>query len=104
MYNYDFKKTHESILKEARDVNVKVDKKYFQTTFVLTEKNLLVFYDINRGNPIWGAGTYTPPSLDLLFSVPRNKVVYEVIDNNLYLIVDNEKINCYDFNLEGFLK
>ena len=69
-----------------------------------SEKNLLVFYDINRGNPIWGAGTYVPPDLDLLFSVPRNKVVYEVIDNNLYLIVDNEKINCYDFNLEGFLK
>ena len=64
-----------------------------QTIFVLTEKNLLVFYDINRGNPIWGAGTYVPPDLDLLFSVPRNKVVYEVIDNNLYLIVDNEKIN-----------
>lgn len=52
MYNYDFKKTHESILKEVRDVNVKIDKEYFQTVFVLTEKNLLVFYDINRGNPI----------------------------------------------------
>ena len=104
MYNYDFKKTHESILKEARDVNVKVDKEYFQTTFVLTEKNLLVFYDINRGNPIWGVGTYIPPSLDLLFSVPRNNVVYEIIDNNLYLIVNNQKNNCYDFDLEEFLK
>ena len=104
MYNYDFKKTHESILKEARDVNVKVDMEYFQTIFVLTEKNLLVFYDINRGNPIWGVGTYVPPSLDLLFSVPRSNVVYEIIDNNLYLIVDNQKINCYDFDLEGFLK
>ena len=104
MYKKKKKKTHESILKEARDVNVKVDKEYFQTIFVLTEKNLLVFYDINRGNPIWGAGTYTPPDLDLLFSVPRSNVVYELEDDNLYLIVDNQKINCYDFDLEEFLK
>ena len=104
MYNYDFKETHESIFKEARDVNVKIGNEYLQTIFVLTEKNLLVFYDINRGNPILGAGTYTPPDLDLLFSVPRSNVVYEIIDNNLYLIVDNQKINCYDFDLEEFLK
>ena len=24
MYNYDFKETHESIFKEARDVNIKI--------------------------------------------------------------------------------
>lgn len=104
MYNYDFKKTHESIIKEARDVNIKIGKEYLQTNFVLTEKKLLVFYDVNMGNPIWGAGTYTPPSLDLLFSVPRDNVVYEIIDNNLYLIVGKQKINCYDFDLEEFLK
>lgn len=104
MYNYDFKKTNESIIKEARDVNIKIENNYYQTNFVLTEKNLLVFYDINIGNPIWGIGTYTPPELYVLFSVSRNKVVYEIENNNLYLIVDDKKINCYDFDLEGFLK
>ena len=104
MYNYDFKKTHESILKEARDVNIKIGNKYFQTRFVLTEKNLLVFYDINRGNPIWGVGTYIPPELELLFNVPKEKVKYVIEDGNLYIIVDKQKINCYDFDLEGFLK
>ena len=104
MYNYDFKKTHESILKEARDVNIKIGNKYFQTRFVLTEKNLLIFYDINRGNPIWGVGTYIPPELELLFSVPKEKVKYVIEDGNLYIIVDKQKINCYDFDLEGFLK
>ena len=104
MYNYDFLKTHESILKEARDVNIKIGNKYFQTRFVLTEKNLLVFYDINRGNPIWGVGTYIPPELELLFSVLKEKVKYVIEDGNLYIIVDKQKINCYDFDLEGFLK
>ena len=103
MYNYDFKKTHESILKEVRDVNIKIGKEYLQTRFVLTENNLLVFYDLNRGNPIWGAGTYTPPNLDLLFCIPKKNIVYEIEDNNLYLIVNKEKINCYDFDLKKFL-
>ncbi len=41
MYNYDFLKTQESILKEARDVNIKIGNEYFQTRFVLTEKNFI---------------------------------------------------------------
>lgn len=104
MYNYNFKTNNETIIKEATNINIKFNNSYYLTNFILTEKNLLVFYDINRGNPIWGAGTYTPPSLDLLFSVPRDNVVYEIIDNNLYLIVGKQKINCYDFDLEEFLK
>lgn len=104
MYNYDFKKTNETIIKEETNINIKINNNYYQTNFVLTENNLLVFYDLNRGNPIWGAGTYTPPNLDLLFSVPKKNIVYEIKDNNLYLIVNKEKINCYDFDLEEFLK
>lgn len=104
MYNYDFKETHESILKEARDVNVKVDKEYFQTTFVLTEKNLLVFYDINKGNPIWGSGTQPLPEFYLLFSIPTNNINYKIMKNNLYILLNNQIINCYNFNLENFLK
>ena len=52
MYNYDFKKNDESILKKIMNVNIKINKKYYQTNFVLTEKNLLIFHDINCGNPI----------------------------------------------------
>lgn len=104
MYNYDFKETHESILKEARDVNVKIGNEYLQTIFVLTEKNLLVFYDINKGNPIWGSGTQPLPEFYLLFSIPTNNINYKIMKNNLYILLNNQIINCYNFNLENFLK
>ena len=104
MYNYEFEKNNESIVKEATNVNVKVDNKYYQTNFVLTEKNLLIFYDANMGNPVWGMGTHPLPELYLLFSIPKNDVKIEKIENNLYIIVDNKKINCYSFDLEYFLK
>ena len=76
----------------------------FKQDLYYLKKILLLFYDINRGNPIWGAGTYTPPILELLFSVPKEKVEYVIEDGNLYIIVDKQKINCYDFDLEEFLK
>lgn len=103
MYNYDFKMNNESMIKELTNVNIKIDDTYYQVNFVLTERNLLAFYDINRGNPVWGRGTHTLPELCVLFSIPISNIKYEIEDNNLYLIVDNKKINCYSFDLEGFL-
>ncbi len=103
MYNYDFKKDDESILKEIMNVNIKINKKYYQTNFVLTEKNLLIFHDINCGNPIWGSGTHPLPELYLLFCIPLNDLKYEIINDDLYLLQNNQKVNCYDFNLKEFL-
>lgn len=103
MYNYDFKKDNESIIKEQTNVNIKTDGAYYQVNFVLTERNLIAFYDINRGNPVWGRGTHTLPELYVLFSIPINNIIYEIEDNDLYLIVDNKKVNCYSFDLENFL-
>lgn len=104
MYNYDFKKNNESIVKEVVNVNIKINNSYYQTNFILTEKNLLVFYDINKGNPVWGTGTHSLPELYILFSVPINNLKYEIEENNLYIIIDNQKVNCYSFDLETFLK
>ena len=65
---------------------------------------MLIFYDANMGNPVWGMGTQPLPELYLLFSVPKNDVKIEKTENSLYIIVDNKKINCYSFDLEKFLK
>ncbi len=103
MYNYDFKKNQETIITEVPNINIKIDNNYYQVNFVLTERNLLAFHDINNGNPIWGSGTYTVPELYVLFKVPINNIKYEIKENNLYIIIDNKKINCYNFDLKKFL-
>lgn len=103
MYDYDFKKNNESIIKELTNVNIKFDNAYYQVNFVLTDKNLLAFYDTNRGNLTWGSGTHPLPELCVLFSIPISNIKYEIEDDNLYLIVDNKKINCYSFDIEEFL-
>ncbi len=103
MYNYDFTKDNESIVNEQVNVNIKVNDTYYKTNFVLTEKNLLIFFDINKGDPIWGKGTTPLPTLYPLFTIPLDKIKYDVKEDNLYLIINNELVNCYDFNLKEFL-
>lgn len=103
MYDYDFKNNEESILKEVKNVNIKMDNNYYLTNFVLTEKNLLVFYDANKGNPIWGSGTYTLPAFYLLFKVALANIEFQIKEGNLYIFVNEKEINCYDFDLEEFL-
>lgn len=103
MYDYNFKENEESILKKATGINVMVDGNYYQTNFVLTEKNLLIFYDVNKGNPIWGVGTNPLPELYVLKSIPVDKANYELVDGNCYLVDEDTNINCYDFDLKTFL-
>lgn len=104
MYNYNFKTNNETIIKEATNINIKFNNSYYLTNFILTEKNLLVFYDVNKGNPIWGSGTQPLPDFYLLFSIPTNNINYKIMKNNLYILLNNQIINCYNFNLENFLK
>lgn len=103
MYIYDFKATDESIIKEVNNVNIKINENYYLSTFVLTEKNLLIFNDVNRGNPTWGAGTYSFPELHLLYSISLDELNYEKIEDNLFISTVNPIINCYDFDLNAFL-
>ena len=37
MYDYDFKNNKESILKEADDINIKMDNNFYLSIFILTE-------------------------------------------------------------------
>lgn len=103
MYNYNFKENDETLLKEKENIAIKIKDSNYYVNFVLTEKNLLAFYDINKGEPIWGMGTVPLKELYLLFKIPLNDLKYTREEDILYIINDNEKITCYNFDLESFL-
>lgn len=103
MYNYNFKENDETLLKEKENIAIKIKDNHYQTNFVLTEKNLLAFYDINKGEPIWGMGTVPLKELYLLFKIPLDDLKYTREEDMLYIVNDNEKITCYNFDLENFL-
>lgn len=103
MYNYNFKENDETFLKEEENITIKIKNNDYQINFVLTEKNLLAFYDINNKEPIWGRGTVPLKELYLFFKISLNDLKYTREEDILYIIYDNEKITCYNFDLENFL-
>ncbi len=104
MYHYAFLEKAESLVKEATNRNIKVNQAYYQANFVLTEKNLLIFYDINRGNVLRGRGVQVLPDYELLFQIPLQELTYQIEEGNLLLLINGIKVNCYDFDLEGFVQ
>ena len=104
MYNYDFNLNEEIIINEEKNINIKLNQNYYLTNFILTNKNLLIFYDINRGSMLWGSGTHLLPEFELLLNIPIEKLKYNIYSGNLIITLNSIEINCYDFDIDNFLK
>lgn len=102
MYNYKF--YNEEIINKAENINIKINNNYYITNFILTDKKLLVFQDINRGKIIWGSGTQNLPNYELLFEIPLSELNYYIKSDNLIIFINNIEVNCYDFDMDEFLK
>lgn len=102
MYNYNFKENNELLIKEEKNVNVKIKKNYYMTNFVLTEKHLLIFYDSNHNNALSSRLVQIMPQFELLLKIELNNIKYETNEDNFILIVNDERINCYDFDVCKF--
>ena len=69
MYNYAFKENDEHVLNEAADVNIKFDKRNMLVNILLTNKNVLVFYDTERDSALKTGGMQVMPEFEILFKV-----------------------------------
>lgn len=103
MYNYNFNDTNESIISIEKNVNIKIGQNYYFVDFVLTDVNVLIFYDVNCNNILKSRLVQNIPQLELLFKIKIEELKYEINNDNFVLIVDNDKINCYDFDVSKFI-
>ncbi len=104
MYHYHFQDNNEVLLKESLNINIKIEKRYYQVSFVLTDKNLLIFYDLNKDNVLKGRVVQVLPEYELLWKIPLEDLTYKIEDDHLLILINNQKIDCYDFDIEEFLK
>ena len=52
MYNYPFKDNNEHVLNEATNINIKCLNKQMLVNILLTNKNVLIFYDTERDSAL----------------------------------------------------
>lgn len=103
MYNYNFNDSNESIICIEKNVNIKIGQNYYFVDFVLTNVNVLIFYDINCNDILKSRLVQNIPQFELFFKIKIEELKHEINNDNFVLIVDNDKINCYDFDVSKFI-
>ena len=99
MYDYNFSK--EKVMKEYTYLNLKFNKNYFIGSILLTNKNILIFFDTNKDSALKGSGVPVMPEYALLTKIPLKELKYTA-NNEETLINDN--LTIYNFNLKRFIK
>lgn len=104
MYNYTFKENDENVLNEAADVNFKFTNRNMLVNILLTNKNVLVFYDTERDNPMKSGEMQIMPQFEVLFKIDLSNMNYKIEDEDTIININNNKVTLYNFNLKNFIE
>lgn len=100
MYNYDF--MDEATEFEQTDTVIEIDSKLLTCNLLITNKNILLFQDINKNNVLKGRGVCLPQNNELFLKIPLDNLEYKVIDNNTYIKFNNKVIIIHKIMLNNF--
>ena len=103
MYNYDFENNKEKIKEEIINIEVCFNNCYYLTNIVITNKNLLVFYDMNRDNVLKSQGVQVLPDLNAFISIPIKKLEIRYDNINSYIKYQNKEVTLYGVNIEDYI-
>ena len=98
MYNYDF--NDEKVIFERRNTFLEIDNKEYVFNLLVTDKNILLFEDINKNNALKGRGVTMLEQYELVQNLPLKNVKYKIENNNT--IIGN--IIIYNFELDMYIK
>ncbi len=103
MYNYDFKGNNEKTIFEKENSIVEINDNTYNLSILVTNKNILLFKNINVDNVLNTRGMYMPPEYLLELKIPRKQTKLEVVNNNSIIKYLNKEIVIYDLNLKDFI-
>lgn len=103
MYSYDFKKEYENVLYENRNMIIEIDDNSYNLATIVTNKNLLLFNNLNKNHVLNGRGMTMPSEFVLELKIPLNEINYAVEESGTYIKYNNKEIIIYNFNITEYL-
>lgn len=100
MYNYDFKENDEHIITESIHKTIEVNQKKMLVSVVVTNKNLLLFKNINEKNVLNSRGMSMPEEYELIFKLPIKQIEYKIEDNKTIISYNENLLIIEHFNLD----
>jgi len=99
LYNYNFKS--EPVNFEYNDYLVKIGDKEVILNILVTNKNILLFYNQERDFAVLKSkGVFVTPTYELVMSIDLNELRYVVEDDNTII---NDNIIIFKLNLKEVL-
>ncbi len=102
MYEYDFNK--ENIVSEYKEITIKCDNTYYLVNILFTDKNILLFYDVNKNNVLKSRNVRVVEKFVLVLKQELNNINYKLQENNTILFVNENEVIIYNFNIENAIK
>ncbi|MDD5835868.1 MAG: hypothetical protein PUD34_01475 [bacterium] len=102
MYEYDFNK--ENIVSEYKEITIKCDNTYYLVNILFTDKNILLFYDVNKNNVLKSRNVQVVEKFVLVLKQELNNINYKLQENNTILFVNENEVIIYNFNIENAIK
>lgn len=102
MYEYDFNK--ENIVSEYKEITIKCDNTYYLVNILFTDKNILLFYDVNKNNVLKSRNVQVVEKFVLVLKQELNNINYKLQENNTILFVKENEVIIYSFNIENAIK
>lgn len=104
MYNYDFLKDKEHAINEKEQVLVSFGNQKLLVNIMLTDKNLLFFYDTEKDSPLKCSRISVVPQYEVLLKLSLDNLDYYIMDNFTEINFKSDVISIYNFNLDDFIK
>ncbi len=104
MYNYPFRDNEEYVISEETDVNCQSCESNILVNILLTNKNILIFKDTDKDNPLKSQGIQTMPEYEVCFKIALNNMNYTINEKDTILNVNNNFITLYNFNIKDFIE
>lgn len=101
MYNYDFDKNEELIKDEYQDVAIDIEEERQMVNIIITDKNILIFYDITRTSPL-RTRIYEIPQYELVLHISFNEAEIHSAPTtkDTQILIDNKKVTIYNLILD----
>ena len=104
MYNNDFLKDNDHAINEKEQVLVSFGNKKLLVNIMLTDKNLLFFYDTEKDSPLKCSRISVVPQYEVLLKLSLDNLDYHIMDNFTEINFKGDVISIYNFNLDDFIK
>lgn len=101
MYNYDFR---DEITKcELLNSLIEIDEKSYYYNLLITNKNILLFDNINKNNTLMASAVSLLPNNLLVLKIPIQNIHYKIEDDSTIIFFDNKTFIIYNFNIKNYI-